>query len=1199
MPPSSDHVSTSSSSVQKRFTYDVFLSFRGEDTRKKFVDHLYYALKRKGVVTYKDDENIDKGKRINEQLIKSIQDSRCYIIVFSKTYAASSWCLDELVHIMECQKMTDHTAYPIFYDVEPTELRKQIGAVKDAFAENENKEAAGKWRKAMEEAAGLAGWELKNTLDGHEAKFIRKVVQELRLINLGFNEELVGMETRVRDFISSLEMGTDEVRMIGINGMGGAGKTTTERAIFDHLSNDFEATSFVEDVRKVSNSVSDLKKLQEQILSKVVNESVTLTGVNEGKNMMKRSMCGKKVLLVLDDVDHLDQLDALAGDPKWFKPGSIIIITTRDEQVLVAHRVHLIREINLLSDKEAICLFSRYAYAIRRENPLQGYEDLSRKVVRYAAGLPLIVRVLGSFLCGKNKGEWVDAIDKLEKIPYKETLEKLELSYKSLEDDYKEIFLDIACILKGEHREYAIRVLDCCGYNPIIGLKVLEQRSLITVSKDEVLGMHDRIEEMGKDVVRREHLDEPKEHKRLWINEEIEDILANDMGTEATRCLKLKTSRGNERIVMKGLGKMKNLRYLEVNFADYDSESDGESDPKFDDTSQYFSNCLKYLKCTNYPFLYLPKTFQAKNLVGLEMYGSRMVQLWEEGEKKVLKKLKFLSVFKSKLKTFDFSMTPSLETLILRSSDNLEELCMPVICQKLKHLDISDSKLKTFDLGLTPNIETLSLDNSADFVELHVSAACPNLKFLNLCKSKLRSLNLELIPNLERLDLAGCDKLVEINAPDRCLNNIVHLNLSYCLGFANCVFRGRGEPKINCSSATLTLIGMSPDVCSLHPNSNILQFLCFYDEYLPSSVENIQNLITFVLCDCTHFKIFSDMICSLRYLRKLKLMGDIPEFPKYLGDLECPEKLHLSSRMIKNLPDSICMLKHLKSLTVDHCDLLEKLPEDLGRLECLEKLKVSIKKIEYLPDSICMLKHLKSLKVDDGDLLEKLPDDLGRLECLEKLKVSSKKIEYLPDSICMLKRLKWLNVTNCYGLGKLPKDIGQAEFLEKLDLSASTIKHLPDSICMLKHLKCLKLDHCALLEKLPEDLGRLECLKVLEVKGSILTPYKAGGPFLLLVEPEAASLPLVGVGLSTSQPPPYTLEDGIGTHNPWKTVLGVTFLWMLLGQQMQRQWGQVPLPTILRSPHVHKDARFHFEIRTHQRLIDILHPTAQTLIDAA
>ncbi|PWA55071.1 toll/interleukin-1 receptor (TIR) domain-containing protein [Artemisia annua] len=102
--------STSYSSIQKSFRYDVFLSFRGEDTRNNFVGHLYQALKHKGIETYSDDEKIEKGKMINEQLIKSIEDSRFYIIVFSKKYASSSWCLDELVKIMECQKTSEHTA---------------------------------------------------------------------------------------------------------------------------------------------------------------------------------------------------------------------------------------------------------------------------------------------------------------------------------------------------------------------------------------------------------------------------------------------------------------------------------------------------------------------------------------------------------------------------------------------------------------------------------------------------------------------------------------------------------------------------------------------------------------------------------------------------------------------------------------------------------------------------------------------------------------------------------------------------------------------------------------------------------------------------------------------------------------------------------------------------------------------------------
>lgn len=158
--------STSSSSIQNSFKYDVFLSFRGEDTRKNFVDHLYLALTQKGIETYKDDEKIKQGKMISDELIEAIEDSKFYIIIFSKNYASSSWCLEELVKIMECQKGFGHTAYPVFYDVEPTEVRKQTGSVGDAFAKHKEHEAAGKWREALKEASDLAGWELKSIANG-------------------------------------------------------------------------------------------------------------------------------------------------------------------------------------------------------------------------------------------------------------------------------------------------------------------------------------------------------------------------------------------------------------------------------------------------------------------------------------------------------------------------------------------------------------------------------------------------------------------------------------------------------------------------------------------------------------------------------------------------------------------------------------------------------------------------------------------------------------------------------------------------------------------------------------------------------------------------------------------------------------------------------------------------------------------------
>lgn len=272
---------------------------------------------------------------------------------------------------------------------------------------------------------------------------------------------------------------------------------------------------------------------------------------------------------------------------------------------------------------------------------------------------------------------------------------------------------------------------------------------------------------MGKNIVRRKHPDEPNKHSHLWIDEEIEDILANDTGTEATRCLKLKTSRGHSRILMKGLGKMKKLRYLELNLALNDVEC-------LDDTCEYFPNSLKYLKCLDYPFLCLPKTFQANNLVRLEMESCRtMVQLCEE---KVLKQLEFHSLSESNLANFDFKMTPNLKTLILEKYYLLTQLCMPVTCQKLNHLKITSSKLTSFDLRMTPNLEGLDLDDSPNLAQLFMPISCQKLSYLSITSSKLTAFDLRLTPNLETLDLYNCAdfETLQVSAP---CTNLKFLNL--------------------------------------------------------------------------------------------------------------------------------------------------------------------------------------------------------------------------------------------------------------------------------------------------------------------------------------------------------------------------------------------------------------------------------------
>ncbi|KAG5597303.1 hypothetical protein H5410_038535 [Solanum commersonii] len=147
----------------------VFLSFRGEDVRKTFVDHLYLALQQKCIITFKDDEKLEKGQFISLELESSIEESRIALIIFSKNYANSTWCLDELTKIMECKNVKGQIVVPVFYDVDPSTVRRQKTIFGEALSKHEGRfqeDKMQKWRAALEEAANISGWDLPNTANG-------------------------------------------------------------------------------------------------------------------------------------------------------------------------------------------------------------------------------------------------------------------------------------------------------------------------------------------------------------------------------------------------------------------------------------------------------------------------------------------------------------------------------------------------------------------------------------------------------------------------------------------------------------------------------------------------------------------------------------------------------------------------------------------------------------------------------------------------------------------------------------------------------------------------------------------------------------------------------------------------------------------------------------------------------------------------
>ncbi|ONI21326.1 hypothetical protein PRUPE_2G059400 [Prunus persica] len=409
----------SSSSSTSGWKYDVFLSCRRNGSCRKFKDHLYAALNKRGIFTIGDDDEWERGRE--EAILKAVEESRYVILVLSQNYASSTWCLDALAKAVECTKSMGQTILPIFYDVEPYEVLRQKGSFAEAFSKHEQvfKDNMGKvyrWRAALDTVGNLNGWNLQ---DGYESKAIQTIVEwifnELNEAISSVSKDLVGIDSRVKEVLSYLESETwpDDARIIGISGMKGIGKTTIARVVFDSIRARFEACSFLADIREVTDKQGPTH-LQKQLLSDLLKRSVNIWNVEMGINVLRERLQNKKVLIVLDDVDQLEQLAALC-DRSCFGLGSRIIITSRDERLLSTFGVDKVYKVEPLTDEEAFKLFSSKAF--KKDVVGEEFLELSKNVVEFANGLPLALKGLGSFLFGRSIKEWSSALARLKENP--------------------------------------------------------------------------------------------------------------------------------------------------------------------------------------------------------------------------------------------------------------------------------------------------------------------------------------------------------------------------------------------------------------------------------------------------------------------------------------------------------------------------------------------------------------------------------------------------------------------------------------------------------------------------------------------------------------------------------------------------------------------------------------------------------------
>ncbi|RHN55372.1 putative winged helix-turn-helix DNA-binding domain, leucine-rich repeat domain, L [Medicago truncatula] len=410
--------------------------------------------------------------------------------------------------------------------------------------------------------------------------------------------------------------------MVGIYGMGGLGKTTLACAVYNCIADQFDSLCFLGDIRENSKK-RGLVELQDMLLFELTGEKdIKLCSLNKAIPIIESRLRGRKILLILDDIDSLEQLKALAGGLEWFGSGSRVIITTRDKHLLQVYGVERVYEVEGLKHEEALELFVWNAFKSKEVEP--SYFDIAKKVLLYSKGLPLAIEIIGSDLYGKTILEWQSAIDTYERIPHENIQDILRVSYDGLKEFEKEIFLDITCFFKGYKLSDVMNILHSGrGYAPDYAVQVLIDKSLIKMNEYRVR-IHDMIEDMGREIVRLESPSKPGGRSRLWFTKDILHVLKENKGSDKTEIIVLNLLKDKE-VQWDGnaLKNMENLKILVI------------EKTRFSRGPNHLPKSLRVLKWFDYPESSLPAHYNPKKLVildlsdstGLFTFGNQMIMV--------------------------------------------------------------------------------------------------------------------------------------------------------------------------------------------------------------------------------------------------------------------------------------------------------------------------------------------------------------------------------------------------------------------------------------------------------------------------------------------------------------------------------------------------------------------------------------------
>ncbi|KAL0754284.1 hypothetical protein Bca101_091952 [Brassica carinata] len=955
--------------------------FHGADVRENFLSHIVKEFKSKAIDLFIDND-IERSKSIGPELLEAIRGSRIAIVLLSRNYAWSIWWLNELVEIIKCREEVGQTVMSLFYQVDPTHVKKQTGDFGKVFrktCKGKTKEEIRRWKHALTEVAQIPGFHSTN--GKNEAEMIEDIVSDVsNKLNLSAPsndfDSLVGMESQMVNMGPLLQLDSDE----------------------------------------------------KHFMSQLTNElGIKIPNLGIAKGRLKN----KKVLVILDGVDRSVQVEAMAKEASWFGLGSRIIITTQDQKVLNASGINHIHKVNLPSYNEALQMFCMYAFG--QKDPKDGFKELACEVISLVDSLPLGLRVMGSYFQGMSEKDWTEALPNLRAHLDRdgEIASILKFCYDALCDEDKRLFLHIACFFNYEKVDMVEGCLAKCFSDVRHGLRVLAEKSLISINmKKSLISINmekslisinmdwRRIEmatllvQLGKTIVREQADNKPGNFQFLTDTTDIGEVLSDDkadssiiigINDETYEDIKCTSERAFERLynlqflrisslgvnprkflvklemknsklkkLWEGMQPIRNLKWMDLSHSKILKEL-----PNLSTATNLYDLDLRY--CSS--LVKLPSSLgNANNLKILNLHGcSSLVELLLNFETAV-----------TDLKDIDLSHCSSLVKLSFstRNAINLRRLNLSY-CSSLMELPYS--------IWNATSIEELNLSHCSSLVKLPSSIGdVVNLKNLNLhhCSSLVElPSSIGNATKLQKLDLGRCSSLVKLPSSIGNATNLEELNLSHC------------SSLVKLPSSLGNLVNLKK--LDLRKCSSLVE--------LPSSIENAVNLMNLNLSYCSSLVELPSSTGNAISLRKLNLShcSNLVELPSSIGNLTNLQELNLSycSSMVE-LPSFIGNLVNIDLESIGELDL-----SNCSSLESYHESSTDIQEFDPWTKSIYGLRQLVLNGMKKLVSLPPLPDSLWLLDAencdsLERLDCS-----FRNRCFCHL------HFINCFKLNQEARDL--------------------------------------------------------------------------------------------------------------------------------------------------------------------------------